>query len=1147
LTSVSIEETILFMNYRLHYQHARHTPPGRPPIAAMANVAVACLSVLVFALCLAVDIGVADEAVSANSTFSAEQLAFFETNIRPVLVDRCQECHGGEEPESRFSVESRQSLLKGGEFGVAVRPGDPKRSLLISAINHDEFLKMPPKEKLSTKQVVDFTRWVEMGAPWPKSSEAGTDVESGVKSGVGRPSVDPAGPLFSEEQKLYWAFQPIRFHGLPPVQDAAWPQSAIDHFILAQLENAGLAPAPRADKRTLIRRVTFDLIGLPPTQQEVQAFLADDSPLAFQRLVDRLLASPRYGERWGRHWLDVARYADSNGLDENLAYANAFRYRDYVISSFNKDKPYGQFVREQVAGDLLPETENEASDLEQMIATGFLALGAKMLAEDDPKKMQMDIIDEQLSTLTQTFMGLTFGCARCHDHKFDPIPTADYYSLAGIFKSSKTMENHNVVAVWFERPLVNSERELEIAQWELRNKELKSQIESVQREGGEEITRHIRAHVAEYLMATLALEQFQKTLPSNVIKQQAEPFAVTDGYLAIEAEAFHRGNVVREEDGYGEGIGIIATSGAGFVEYDLNVPHAGEYALEARYAAADSRPVKLLVNGKALAESILGDVTGSWFPDTQRWSVETRVQLIEGKNTIRLDSSKVYPHIDKLTFVLCEDPWPFETDKPLSLTHAVPHGLKPALVQEWLDYFEKLATGKVADHGAFLPWLALRDIPVAQFSNDAPAVLSAVLTEAKEGVIPTELQNAFRAGQPASIEDAARAYQELVDKITPDNPVAAEFATVASPLTAPAKPPVTLLSKSIQTQLQSHQNSQAEHQKLKPNYDVAMGVTEGEAGDIHVHLRGNHIALGEVVPRRMPRILAGDEQPPIPAGESGRLQFAQWLADPDHPLVSRVVVNRLWRWRFGRGIVASVDNFGRLGSLPTHPQLLDWLALELRKRRGSLKSVHREILLSSTYQMSTAYNAAAAERDPENQLLWRMNRRRLSGEEVRDSVLQLGPGLSSVMGDTLLKVKNRAYVTGSNTNITDEYDNQRRSVYLPVVRSSVYDVFQTMDFPDPAVANGDRATTTVAPQALMMMNSELTSESSLRLAQRVMKLGEDQRVAAAYEWILGRAPTPAETATATRFVGRSGTEEEVNAWQSFCRVLLSSNEFFYVE
>ena len=542
---------------------------------------------------------------------------------------------------------------------------------------------MPPKGRLNDAEMAELTEWVRTGAVWPESRTT-----SATGSPASRTTKGPA---------AFWAFQAPRDPAPPEVQAVDWPCSPLDRFILAALERKGLAPASPADKRTLIRRATFDLTGLPPTPEEVDVvprrrLVRRPS----QRVVDRLLASPRYGERWGRHWLDLARYADSNGMDENVAYANAFRYRDYVIHAFNADKPYDQFVKEQIAGDLLARTGDDRLNHERLTATGFLVIGPKMLAEDDPVKMEMDIIDEQVDTVGRVFMGLTIGCARCHDHKFDPIPTADYYALAGIFKSTRSMQNHKVVAMWNERPLGT---EAQRAAFEVHEREVNRR------------TAEIKARV-------------------------------------------------------------------------------------------DEAKAALTRNGRALSEN-----------------------------------------------------------------------------------------------------------PEADFP-------------------------------PETVDELRRLRKDL-----------------------------------------------AEFEKKAPPLRKVMSVEEQAITNLRVHIRGNHLTLGEEVPRRFPRILAGADQTPIDASRSGRLELASWLAQPDHPLTARVMVNRIWLWHFGDGLVRSPDNFGRLGDRPVHPELLDWLAHRFVESGWSIKAMHRLIMLSSTYQMSTRYDSQAALVDPENRLHWRMSRRRLEAEAIRDAIL----------------------------------------------------------------------------------------------------------------------------------------------------------------
>jgi cytochrome c553 len=783
---------------------------------------------------------------AAEPSATAEQLRFFESAVRPLLVEHCLKCHGPEKQWANLRVDSRAALLQGGDSGPAIVPGKPDESRLLRAVQQvDESLKMPPEgEKLTARQIADLARWIAWGAPFPPSEA----------------------PRARDRNPAHWSFQPPVKGAIPAVRQADWPANPVDQFILAKLESAGLSPAPRADRRTLIRRVTFDLWGLPPTPEEVAEFLDDSRPEAYERLIDRLLASPAYGERWGRHWLDVARYADSNGLDENVAHGNAWRYRDYVVASWNADKPYDRFVREQLAGDLLPWVD-DSQRRELLIATGFLAIGPKVLAEVDEAKMEMDIVDEQIDTVGRALLGLTLGCARCHDHKFDPIDMTDYYGLAGIFKSTRTMEHFKKVARWYENVLPSPE--------------------------------------------TTALQ----------------------------------------------------------------TAHAAQLALK-------QQEIRALV-----------------------------------------------AHAD------------------------------------------------------------------AQLSASSPPESNA--PEDRERRYPAETQAALK-----------KLRQEL-----------------------------------------------AHLEKNPPDLPSAMGVTEGRPADVAIHLRGNPLKLGAVVPRRTPAALRGPEPPAFSADQSGRRELADWLTDPQHPLTSRVLVNRIWRWHFGRGLVPSVDNFGLLGEAPTHPELLDWLASEFVADGWSIKALHRLLLTSATYQQSSQHASAdeqALRVDPENRWFGRAPVRRLEAEQFRDALLAVSGQLDDSLGGSLLTVKNRAYFFDHTSKDLTDYSSRRRSLYLPVVRNNVYDLFQLLDFPDPAIPNGDRATTTVAPQALLLLNSEFVLQCAERLAQRVLREAVDDacRVDRLYHVAYSRAATPAEVHAAATFLRRFEESwpavDRSQAWTALCQVILAANEFLYV-
>nr|WP_233215495.1 PSD1 and planctomycete cytochrome C domain-containing protein [Rhodopirellula bahusiensis] len=831
-----------------------------------------CVSVVAFVIVLMVAVRTGwsedDAKLSAEAKPTADQLDFFESKIRPLLIDHCYECHGEESQESELRVDTLAGMLTGGLAGASVVPGKPASSLLITAVRYqDNDLKMPPDAKLSEIQIANLVRWVEMGTPHPDADSVGPIAQRGA--------VD------IQEGRKHWAFQPpIKvspplIESLPSPNEAVPYQSAanpIDAFVQAELTSMGLRPNPPADKRTLIRRVTFDLIGLPPTTGEIDAFLADQSPLAFAKVVDRLLASPHYGERWGRHWLDIARYADSNGLDENVVHGNAWRYRDYVVRSLNSDKPYDEFVVEQLAGDLLESGNDTQLRHDRLIATGFLVLGPKVLAEQDEAKMEMDIIDEQIDTVGRSLMGLTLGCARCHTHKFDPISHHDYYGLAGIFKSTRTMDSYATVAKWHENTIESTEQ---VTQRELHEK----QVESLEQQ--------IAGQISE---AASSL---------NLSEVEAAP-----------------------------------------------------------------------------------DEIEKHLPD------ETKVKI----KSLRGELAKL---------------------------------------------------------------------------------------EASAPVLPT-----------------------------------------------------------------------------------AMGVVEGEVADTSVHLRGSHLTLGDVVPRRVPEVLAIGGQPAIASNHSGRLEFAHWLTSGDHPLTARVMINRLWRGHFGRGLVNTVDNFGLKGSPPTHPELLDWLAVQFIEEGWSIKAMHRLILLSQTYQRSSDFNATNAEMDPDNKWHWRFNIRRLEAEAIRDGLLAVSGQLDRTTGGNIMPYGNREYVFNHTSEDKSKYDTKRRSIYVPVIRNHLYDMFQLFDYTDASVLTGDRNTSTIAPQALFLMNSEMLADRTFAMADRLLNTGENsvQRISHLYLEAYGRPPTDSELSDGVRFLSRfeSGVREnyvvsgvsnsypERLAWQALCQAVVSSSEFVYI-
>jgi hypothetical protein len=783
------------------------------------------------------------EVAIAETAPTPEQIAFFEKSIRPILVAECYSCHSAasEKVKGKLKLDTRENLLAGGRTGPAIIPGDPKKSLLIQAIKRQtDEQAMPPSKKLPESVVADFEKWVAMGAPDPrdgaKVAKGGIDVEAGRK---------------------FWAFQAPKKTVPPTVKNTAWPHGPIDRFLLADLEAKGLKPVADADPRTFLRRVSFDLTGLPPTPDDIDAFLTaykENPQTAVESVVDKLLASPQFGERWGRHWLDVARFAESSGRSSNQAYPHAWRYRDYVISSFNADKPYDQFVREQLAGDLLaPADDKQKADF--LVATGFLAIGPKAHDERNRQQFQMDLADEQIDATFQAFQALTVACARCHDHKFDPIPQKDYYALAGIFKSTVTC------------------------------------------------------------YGTLRLIQSANPTPLIDLPKQA-------------------------------GVTI-----------------------------------------------------------------------------------------------------PLE---PLTAER------REAIQKQIADVKEQMS--KLTGQNAFI-------------------------------------QRIFMQGRITTLES--------------------QFALYESDGTPKA---------------------------------LAMGVREGRSpSDSKLYIRGERAQPGETVKRGFPQVLT-TTQPTIAKG-SGRRELADWIASTDNPLTARVMANRVWVHLMSRGLVATPDNFGASGQMPSNPALLDYLAINFVENNWSVKKLVRSVVLSRAYQLSSQFNDKDYEADPDNILVWRMPQRRLEAEALRDTMLALGNrlDLNPPKGSPVAKAgEGNAGFRGRGRGGDTAVDSTHRTIYEPIVRDSVPEGLTLFDFPDPSLIIGERATTTVPAQSLYMMNNGFVIRQAEGLADQVMASTADDtdRLNRAYLMCFSRPPSEKELKTAQNFLAEYGKGKEPKAtWAALCQALFASAEF----
>jgi hypothetical protein len=928
-------------------------------------------------------------------------LQHFEQKIRPVLVKHCYECHSAQAKKVRggLLLDTKAGLLKGGDSGPAIVPGKPVESLLLKALRHDE-LAMPPKEKLPDAVVADFERWISMGAPDPRAGQAI----------AGKSEID------LEVGKKFWAFQPIQRREPPAVNDYSWPRSDIDRFIVADLNAKGLKPARDADRRTLIRRATIALIGLPPTPQEINAFVTDPAAdaEAFAKVVDRLLASSHFGERWGRHWLDLARYADSNGKDENLTFHEAYRYRDYVIDAFNRDKPFNEFIEEQIAGDLLP-ADNQARRDELLTATGFLVVGPKVLADRDVEKRRMDVVDEQVDTIGRVLLGMTLSCARCHDHKFDPIPTSDYYAMAGILFSTRTLDGiklgNPVVSGWMLRPLGEDGAARLTASRE-HEKKLKALGEQIKKARDE-------LKAAEDKAAMRVPTRFVGIVVDDTEAKLVgtwKPSTFTRPYVGA-------GYLHDDRDG----------KGAKSATFTPNLPKAGEYEVQVSYTPGSGRAA----------------------------DVPVAIRFAGGEKVVSLNQVEK-PNIDGLFRSVGK--YRFDAGAAGSVTIS-----------------NKGTTGHVIVD-------AVRFVPTGALEND-PEMAMGVPAEVMQKIADTQARLKKLQADEKGLKAAAPLAPQLVMAVRDDD---------------------------------------------KPT-------------DIRINIRGNPHQLGAAAPRGFLSV-TGAMKPTIPEGQSGRLELARWLVDPANPLTARVFVNRVWKHLLGEGLVRTVDNFGVQGERPTQPELLDHLASRFATEGWSVKRLIRTIMLSRVYQLATECDASLAQADPENKLFGRAFRRRVEAEVIRDSILALSGRLDvSRGGPVVAHLGERAIDNNSQGGVATD-TNYRRSVYLPVIRNDIPQIFEVFDFADPDVATGRRDATTVATQALYLMNSPFVSEQARQTAQRLLTLPGDNaaRLADLYQRALGRAPTAAETENALRYLAECG-QPGADAWSGICRAMFGCTEFRFVE
>ncbi len=1140
------------------------------------------------AVCVAVVVlGLAGSSSAAAAERSAE-LERFERKIRPLLVSRCGKCHSGQKPKAGLDLVRVRGLMAGGRSGPVVVPGNPTGSLIVQAIRRRGKKRMPPDAPLEGSQVLELVTWIKNGAVVP---------------GVGGKGTRQDGDAITADDRNWWSFLPLDPGHPPAVSGDRWSRSPIDRYILARLVEENLPPSSEADRRTWIRRATFGLWGLPPTPGAVRAFEADRAPGAFARVIDRLLASPRYGERWARHWLDIVRYADTNGGGFDYVYPTAWRYRDYVVRAFNRDTPYDRFLIEQLAGDLLEPASEDQREVDRLLATGLLTLAPKGLGTQDKELMAMDVVDDQIDVLGRALLGLTLACARCHDHKFDPILTTDYYALAGIFRSTVSLRDMDKnPSYWPERtlepPSLSRARDRHSAE----TKAVAAAISKIVTAGNKRLIDDARKRLPEYLLAAAAIYHTR----GDRAAVAHWPFDAASGktVAATVGPSGRLANVspqapdkvpTRVEDGQ---VGRALRFATGrVVEVDAKALQPLAFAKNGDFS------VSIWIRApRGYTPKSADSVVAATFKSKAIWFIALRPGGYNGvylRHYSGTSSVDIKPSSNQLP-LLVDGKW----------HHLVVTSDRDA---DGLMYLDGRTVGRtpikavssVADFGA--PVSLRLGASTNGFAGDLDdvAIWDRVLNAAEvtrlfqqggrgdqpKNVAAVERKRTRRDGAP-SVEEllkthrlvpslARRLSRELVDAagrkastlhpLTRDFPQTVEqvrsqvdldspeLARRLSAKDGPLKPDTDAHSFYDPAQRKELASLQAESRRLaEVRFPVPVSAMvafdDKKPADLRVHVAGDTRRLGQLVSRGVPVVLRDPDQPAtkIPDRTSGRLELARWITRPQHPLTARVMVNRVWQWHFGEGLVQTPDNFGQLGEEPSHPRLLDHLAASFVRDGWSLKRLHRRIMLSSVYRQSSLSRKAAMAVDADNRLLWRMSRRRLEAEPFRDAMLVASGALDSQMFGTFQSWKPKVFSVDDANSETANFRTRRRSLYMPVVRTTLQEMMELFDVGDPNSITSRRSNTTVAHQALFLLNNPFVRERSQGLADRVLAVSDDQgrQIERAWWLVLSRPPTALERVRAGKFLAvsrKSAGGSSREAWVSLSWALFSLNEFLFVD
>lgn len=1070
--------------------------------------------------------GLALLAAAASLLHGADPADFFEKQVRPVLAERCYACHGPDRQASSLRVDSRDALLKGGARGPAIVPGDPGLSLLARAVRHDG-LKMPQgASKLEDAQIAAIETWIREGAPWP------------ARGGVAESKYDRI-------RREHWAFQPVK----PPA-----PSATIDGAVRRALVAAHLEPAPRASREVLIRRLSFVLTGLPPTPLEVSLFVRDSSPGAYERLVDRLLASPHFGEHWARHWMDVMRFAETYGNDWNYENKGAWLYRDYLIRAFNNDVPYDQLVREHLAGDLLakPRIDVAGNVNESVLGTASFRMGE--IGHDDCirfRQIRTDVVDNQIDTVGKAFQGLTISCARCHDHKLDPIPTSDYYGMYGVLTSSRMVMRNA------DTPEIN-------ASAKRRLRELKPQIQKeVARLWLEETPLTARYLTAAYRAwkgeapgaenpPIARVEAWLKQLEKNnapmedplyPMRQALDFDKVRESYVAESQKraAFNRenfrpfGDPARDGFGGWNADGNVAADGPSAAG-DFAIAPTGPTALTAVFAAG------LYTN--TLSQRLNGALRSPYAPKDRKFvSLLVSGGELAAWRTV-LDNC-----------MLSEDYTTLNSDAPKWIK--IPNRTDQKALPFYVELVTKWDNPRIPDRPGRLKatqaqidsadsWFGIERAVMHDVDETPRDELSHMARLFAQTVASTPEAFAKRYAEVA--ERAIRAWAE--GKATNDDARWIEWL-VSNRLisnTADASPKLRDLIEEYrfaESRLKTARtfNGMAD---FDPGYNFPI-LPYGDAEN-----------PGRTVPRGFLQLISGGGEG-IAAFGSGRLELAEMIASPANPLTARVMANRVWQNLLGRGIVATADNFGTYGEAPSNQELLDLLATKFVEQGWSVKKLIRMVALSETFQAANASSDAARTADPLDRLFSHYPVHRLEGESIRDAMLAVSGRLDRTMYGPSIQ-PHREQPKDYRKLFQGPLDGDgRRSIYVKVTRHEGSRFLETFDFPNPNVTRGNRDSTNVPPQALALLNDPFVLDQAAVWADRLILEGApvETRIERMFHEALGRAPAENERARFLSLEKELASLHKVadpakvasnrDVWKDMAHAVFNLKEFIYVQ